>query len=185
MSQPSHQTIKLSRGKHASPESGACVMELASMLAGERFSDHPKAVSRVIGAFLRGYNDIVDDDRRQDLYAYASKVVGTAAGPGLECQRIARLLAWAQTTGQANRQRSILGRFSGPRLARGRREDPEAVGSYAVRAIGPVTSDLHCAVLGVIDELIALGPAVLPLAPSDVAAGDWLPAADHSPDYIN
>jgi len=36
-----HQTIRLSRGKHSSPEEGACVMELASMLAGEPFSDHP------------------------------------------------------------------------------------------------------------------------------------------------
>ena len=38
----SHQTIKLSRGRHSSPEHGACVMELASMLAGEGFSDHPR-----------------------------------------------------------------------------------------------------------------------------------------------
>jgi hypothetical protein len=35
MSVPNHQTIKLSKGKHTSPEEGACVMELASMLAGE------------------------------------------------------------------------------------------------------------------------------------------------------
>ncbi len=38
MRQPNYQTVKLSRGKHSSPEYGACVMELASMLAGEPFS---------------------------------------------------------------------------------------------------------------------------------------------------
>jgi hypothetical protein len=42
-------------------------MELASMLAGERFSDRPRSVSRALAAFLRGYNDLLDDKRRQDL----------------------------------------------------------------------------------------------------------------------
>ena len=41
-----HQTVKLSRGKHDSPDEGACVMELASMLAGEDFSDHPDRSAR-------------------------------------------------------------------------------------------------------------------------------------------
>ena len=53
MSDPTHQTVRLSRGKHASPRSGACVMELASMLAGEPFSDRPDCACPVIGAFLR------------------------------------------------------------------------------------------------------------------------------------
>jgi hypothetical protein len=73
----SHQTIRLSRGRHSSPADGACVMELASMLAGESFSDHPQSVCPVIGEFLRTYNDAVDDERRQDLYAYAAAVAGT------------------------------------------------------------------------------------------------------------
>ena len=78
----SHQTIKLSRGRHSSPEHGACVMELASMLAGESFSDHPRSVSRPIASFLRGYNDLVDDRRRADLYRYAAEAVAPVAGPG-------------------------------------------------------------------------------------------------------
>jgi hypothetical protein len=52
-------------------------MELASMLAGERFSDHPRSVCPVIAAFMRSYNDQVDDRRRQDLYDYAAQSVGT------------------------------------------------------------------------------------------------------------
>ena len=31
----------LSRGRHRNPKRGACFMELASVLAGERWSDHP------------------------------------------------------------------------------------------------------------------------------------------------
>src|SRR3954465_11794258 len=68
----SHPTGALTRGKHASPRSGACVMELASMLAGEPFTDRPGSVCPVVAAFLRSYNDAVDDRRRQDLYPYAA-----------------------------------------------------------------------------------------------------------------
>lgn len=92
----SHQTIKLSRGKHRSPSEGACVMELASMLAGERFNDHPLSVCPVIGSVLRTYNDSVDDDARQRLYRYASRVVGSRAEPEVERARAAHLLTWAR-----------------------------------------------------------------------------------------
>ena len=74
---PTFQTIRLSRGQHASPADGACVMELASMLAGEQFSDHPRSVCPVIAMTLRAYNDGTTDARRQDLYRCASLVVGT------------------------------------------------------------------------------------------------------------
>ncbi|MBV9193855.1 MAG: hypothetical protein JO168_06885 [Solirubrobacterales bacterium] len=40
----SHQSIKLSKGKHASAQEGACVMDLSSVLAGEGFTDHPASV---------------------------------------------------------------------------------------------------------------------------------------------
>ena len=95
MREPSFQTMQLARGKHSSPRHGACVMELASMLAGERFSDRPRSVSPVIAAFLRGYNDLVDDQRRQDLIRYASGAVETAASEEVECARATRLVQWA------------------------------------------------------------------------------------------
>src|SRR4051794_8559268 len=91
----SHQNVKLSRGKHRTPEDGACVMELASMLAGERFTDAPQAVCPVIAGFLRAYNDTVDDRRRQDLYGLASQVVGTRGGEVAARQRSALLRTWA------------------------------------------------------------------------------------------
>src|SRR5690349_8368027 len=91
----SHQTIKLERGKHARPDDGVCVMELASMLAGEPFSDTPKCVCPVISAFLRRYNDIVDDRRRQDLYAYASLAVGSKASWSVTRRRARRCVDFA------------------------------------------------------------------------------------------
>jgi hypothetical protein len=90
----SHQTIRLIRGRHSSPERGACVMEVASMLAEEPFSDQPRCVCPVIAEFLRTYNDRVDNDRRQDLYAYASLVVETRDGPRAERERANKCLDW-------------------------------------------------------------------------------------------
>jgi hypothetical protein len=73
-----HQTAELSPGRHRNPAHGVCVMELSSMLGGEPFSDRPACVDPVIAAFLRVYNDAATRRRRQDLYAYAAAVVGTA-----------------------------------------------------------------------------------------------------------
>ncbi len=153
----SHQTIKLSRGRHSSPEHGACVMELASMLAGESFSDHPRSVSRPIASFLRGYNDLLDDTRRSDLYRYAAQTVGTAGSGPVEEARVARLLAWGDELWRQRSARSILERLRLRRAEKERSTDPEPAGTYAVHAIGKVTDETHVAALALVDELIAMG----------------------------
>jgi hypothetical protein len=53
------------------------VIELASLLGGEKFTDRPKCVCPVIGSFLRSWNDGVGYVGRQRLAPYASLVVGT------------------------------------------------------------------------------------------------------------
>ena len=95
---PTHQTVRLVKGKHSSPAEGVCVMELASMLAGEPFNDRPRAVCPVIGAFLRSFNDAVDDRTRQALYPYASAAVGTRGDPDVRALRVRRLIAEMQFT---------------------------------------------------------------------------------------
>ena len=40
----------LSRGKHRNPRKGACFMELASYLAGERWSDHPRCTHPLLAS---------------------------------------------------------------------------------------------------------------------------------------
>jgi len=156
MTPVSHQTIKLSRGRHSSPEHGACVMELASMLAGEGFSDHPRCVSRPIASFLRGYNDLVDDRRREDLYRYAAQAVGTAGSPAVDDARAARLLDWADRLWQRRASRSVLDRLRLRHISKERSADPEPAGTYAVHAIGKVTDATHAAALALVDELIAM-----------------------------
>jgi hypothetical protein len=155
MSPVNYQTIKLSKGKHTSPEDGACVMELASMLAGEQFSDHPASVCPVIGSFLRAYNDSLDDTRRQDLYAYASRVVGTRASAEVQRARAERLLEWAADLRQRRWTRVLLP----PRLrAIGLHRHPplDAVGTHAVHAIPRHNEQTHAEALALIDELLAI-----------------------------
>jgi hypothetical protein len=82
----SHQTVRLSRGSHRGPEDGACVVELASLLSGEPFSDRPASVCPALRSFLHGYNDALVDHLRQDLYGLASDIVDTRS--------IARVTAW-------------------------------------------------------------------------------------------
>jgi hypothetical protein len=148
-------------------------MELASMLAGESFSDHPRSVSRPIASFLRGYNDLLDDRRRADLYRYAAQTVGTAGPSEVEEARVACLLAWADALWERRCTHSLLERMRHRRAAKERSTDPEPAGTYAVHAIGKVTEETHAAALALVDELIALGPAagVEPAAaPSDEVA---------------
>ena len=162
MTSTSHQTIRLSRGKHASPAEGACVMELASMLAGEPFSDHPISVCPVIGAFLRTYNDSVEDGRRQDLYAYASKVVGSRSSEAVERERQAHLERWTKEVRRHRRRRLRLPRWLGLMCAGAAADIQAAVAVYEVTRQGAAG---HARALALIDDLLAIGARDRPAWP--------------------
>lgn len=95
MAGASHQTVRLARGRHRSPADGACVMELASMLAGERFTDRPRCADPVVAAFLRAFNDRLDQRERQRLLPYAAMVVGTRGSRRATAARRRRCLRFA------------------------------------------------------------------------------------------
>lgn len=159
MSPVSHQTIKLSKGKHSAPETGACVMELASMLAGESFSDHPGSVCPAIAGFLRSYNDSVDDRRRQDLYPYAAKVVGSRSTPMVERERARRLLQWSSQMQRARGwSRFMFHNRLGPAVLQSQ-FDPETAGAHAAKSIRKHNESSHVAVMALVDELLAIGPS--------------------------
>jgi len=165
MTDVSHQVVRLGRGKHSSPEHGACVMELASMLAGERFSDRPRTVCPVIGAFLRTYNDAVDDDLRQGLYRYAAESVGSLADIDVERRRAERCAQWAAEVAPGSR-------FPLRRWAARRRL--AAAGEFAARAASREPDAAHHErALEFVEELLAIGRP-----PSDVALDELsVPAA--------
>ena len=66
----------LSRGKHRSPRQGACFMELASYLAGEKWSDAPACTHPLLAEVARNVNDRTSDDARPLLATLIPDVVG-------------------------------------------------------------------------------------------------------------
>jgi hypothetical protein len=184
MPEPNFQTVVLTRGSHADPGRGVCVVELASMIAGEPLSDRPASVCRVIAAFLRAYNDSVDARRRQDLYPCASTAAGTRRTRAVERRRIEHCLAVLQELDQARRGRLLR------RLLRSR-TDPAELRPLVMRDTVPqlALDDLgfglaralrrggdagHERALALVDELAALGAAGAPAEdrprPGDVRA---------------
>lgn len=67
---------QLSRGKHRNPRKGACFMELASFLAGERWSDHPACTHPLLAGLARLVNDHTSDAGRSDLSPLVPSVIG-------------------------------------------------------------------------------------------------------------
>ena len=161
---PSYQTIQLQSGSHFGPEGGACVMELASMLAGEPFTDHPRSVSKPLAALLRGYNDALDDTRRQTLKPYASACVGTAGSRAADRRRRRLARRWLIEERAIATPRSALGAWWSS-------VDLLGVGVDLGRQVSTQQdSALHGRVLALIEALIAVDattPVVLSIPERD------------------
>ncbi len=102
--------IRLAAGAHSSPQNGVCVVELASVIAAEKFSDRPRCVCPVIGAFLRGWNDRAPHAERQRLRPYADLIVGSRGTPYVTRERRDICLSWAQAVLADGPERRPLGR---------------------------------------------------------------------------
>jgi hypothetical protein len=83
----------LSRGKHRNPRRGACFMELASFLAGERWSDHPECTHPLLAALARDINDHLGDDARRQIAPLIPDVIGLNERDPLIDVRLAREVA--------------------------------------------------------------------------------------------
>jgi hypothetical protein len=93
------ESLRLEPGSHGSPEQGVCIVELASILAKEKFSDDPSCVCDVIGAFLRSWNDRASYFDRQRLRPYAARIVGTRSGRAITHRRRDICLIWSELAG--------------------------------------------------------------------------------------
>jgi hypothetical protein len=159
----SHQNVRLGPGRHPRPGKVVCVLELASMLAGERFGDRPVSVCPVIGAIVRAYNDNVDDHRRQDLYRFAADVVGTRRDYRVQRRRAEAAIGWA---------RARYNRRGGTLLAPPDPEGPrDEIGYYVVGALdghvlrrGGWSDDEHAAVIALLEDLIEIDARPEPAA---------------------
>jgi hypothetical protein len=74
----------LEAGMHLVPEDGVCLMEYVSVLAGERFTDHPRCTEPTLALLARLVNDAVSDDGRGRLAPLAAdlSVLGRADAVG-------------------------------------------------------------------------------------------------------
>ena len=162
----SHQTVRLSKGRHPSPAAGMCVMELASVLAGEPFTDHPRSVSPVIGAFLRAYNDLTDDRRRQDLKPLAADAVGTRGRTQVELARLARCREWIEQRGAELPWWRWRARRAASRAQAGHTAAQCAGWAARLASLGDAAA--HGSALSLVAELASVGRA--PAAPSAPAA---------------
>ena len=98
----------LSRGAHRSPRKGACFMEFASFLAGERWSDHPSCTDPVLASLARGVNDHVGDGRRGELVHEIHRVIGLRGDDSVVGLVVAlRAAVAALPVASMDRQRSL------------------------------------------------------------------------------
>ena len=96
----------LARGKHRSPRSGACFMELASYLAGERWSDHPACTHPLLATVARSVNDHTSDAGRPRLAALIPSVIGLAGDdPHIDARIALHSARTALPVAAADRQR--------------------------------------------------------------------------------
>ena len=104
-------------------------------------------------AFLRGYNDAVDSERRQDLYCYASEAVGSRGGPDVVDARTDLLEKRTRELREARRRWSLLQRLFGLEIQPSFGSDL----AFAVRTLSDRGQHGHAEALALVDELLAIG----------------------------
>lgn len=98
----------LARGRHRSPRRGACFMELASYLAGERWSDAPRCTDPMLAALARMINDSTSDEARPQLAPLVPAVVGVRDLPATFAGDLALLaVAHSIRDAAASHQRAL------------------------------------------------------------------------------
>ncbi|WP_438853457.1 hypothetical protein [Agromyces sp. M3QZ16-3] len=114
----------LSAGRHRSPRRGACFMEFASFLAGERWSDHPACTHGTLAHLARLVNDRTSDAGRARLTPLIPSVVGlTSDDPLLDVVLAVRAAHAAIPIAAEERQRSQAVGLRSALVALGDRDD--------------------------------------------------------------
>lgn len=124
----------LSPGRHRSPRRGACFMEFASYLAGERWSDHPACTHGTLAHLARMVNDRTSDAGRARLTPLIPSVVGlTSDDPMLDVLLVVRVAHAALPVVAEERQRSqAVGLHVALEYLRDRRDEESAAEAVAL-----------------------------------------------------
>ncbi|MEV7082752.1 hypothetical protein AB0N88_30105 [Streptomyces sp. NPDC093516] len=116
------------RFAHLHPDDGACLMEVAALLAGDRFGDSPAGTHPALAELARAVNDNVGDSARLDLWplaaelasarpaerAYAPLLVGTALEAARRVRPGSRLLSRHSRACRRRARRLGSSRAAGP-----------------------------------------------------------------------
>ncbi len=95
----------LSAGRHRNPRKGACFMEMASFLAGEKWSDHPSCTHPLLAGLARLVNDALPDSERGRIAPLIPDVVGlTSDSIDVDLAITVRAAAAALPVASAERQ---------------------------------------------------------------------------------
>lgn len=98
----------LSAGKHRSPRKGACFMEFASFLAGEKWSDHPACTQPLLARLARLVNDCTSDEQRPRLAQLIPSVIGLRSDdPRLDIRIALRAASTALPVAAVSSQRVL------------------------------------------------------------------------------
>jgi hypothetical protein len=75
----------------------ACIMQMVSYVAGEKWTDHPECACPVLTRYAIALNDRFNDEHRQLLKPFIAKLVGTRA---TDAEKIARkrMMMWRNVT---------------------------------------------------------------------------------------
>ena len=132
---------QLSRGKHRNARRGACFMEMASYLAGERWSDHPKCTHPLVASVARLVNDNTSDHGRPRLIGLIPSVVGlTSDDPRVDARIALRCATAALPIAPAERQKvmAVSALTSDRALAALEERDPADLDPMTVAALESV-----------------------------------------------
>ena len=98
----------LSRGKHRNARKGACFMEFAAYLAGERWTDHPECTHALLASAARMVNDCTSDEYRPHLAELIPSVIGlTSDDPRVDVRIALRAACEALPVASRQRQRVL------------------------------------------------------------------------------
>ena len=98
----------LAAGRHRSPRKGACFMEFASYLAGERWSDHPACTHPALAFLARMVNDFTTSGDRSRLAVLIPSVIGvTGSDPRMDFHIALRAATMALPIASEERQRAL------------------------------------------------------------------------------
>src|SRR5689334_19333271 len=131
----------LSKGRHRSPRKGACFMEFASYLAGERWSDHPACTHPLVATLARLVNDHTSNAGRGRLVELIPSVIGLISDdPHVDVEIALRSATTALPVASAERQRVLaVGVLAAERVRAGLDGRPaDTLGEPSRRALAEV-----------------------------------------------